>query len=558
MGLVPLKRMITQYRFLVNWILIVVPFVFLETANAKLSESKTNEILWCYQNVLGSLPNNKEKYKKVFDHFPKNDFYKLFIDKARLESPDASEKSAVPHLLFDVKEPGYHDGMMRGFQTLSESMDKKVDLKLLIQLHDSAVKGVFADPQKKRPFALGVSSTYQGFGYPHKTVDPEAFRELFEGGILYNPKVVLDQLSPGYLNDKKCIYEEHNILMDFYDNALVDFDLRKSDQIWSKYNSEAKVKEVIQPFLDHYYSQIGQVHSLKDKLRAIAELVRTLEVAHFFLDGNQRTYAFLLLNRLLIENNIPPVILDDPAAFDGYMTLENLVILIQSGISNYLNENQKNHERFFDSHCKTSNSSLKSSYFTSERKYTPIFEKTDVSLKVKALREKLSQEVTSAIASRLPNQRGPSGYLPLHLALILKNTDSIRSLMKQGANPFEKLQPNSFQSVVTRAIALDKIDELKMMLDEFHPDEAAQDNLQNQAFSTLRNAIYLKNYDLSVSALRLVKPETIQANIWFLNRFVIPTGEGDPIQENVEFLKKLNLPYEMPKPEVPETEVPQS
>lgn len=71
-----------------------------------------------------------------------------------------------------------------------------------------------------------------------------------------------------------------------------------------------------------------------DKLALIAEFVMTLEILHFFMDGNQRTTVFVILNKLLIENGLTPVIMPDPSVFDGYMSSKELVGEIKKGMKN--------------------------------------------------------------------------------------------------------------------------------------------------------------------------------------------------------------------------------
>lgn len=60
------------------------------------------------------------------------------------------------------------------------------------------------------------------------------------------------------------------------------------------------------------------------------------EIFHIFPDGNQRTVAFLLLNKLLIDNNFPAAYLDWPYAFDGYLSSKELVMEIKYGMINFL------------------------------------------------------------------------------------------------------------------------------------------------------------------------------------------------------------------------------
>lgn len=69
------------------------------------------------------------------------------------------------------------------------------------------------------------------------------------------------------------------------------------------------------------------------KLNNIVALVRECDQRHPFADGNTRTACFLLLNYLLVQNNFPPVILNNPNAFDTF-SQEQLVHEVIIGIYN--------------------------------------------------------------------------------------------------------------------------------------------------------------------------------------------------------------------------------
>ncbi|SFQ73773.1 hypothetical protein SAMN05216567_13316 [Variovorax sp. OK605] len=51
-------------------------------------------------------------------------------------------------------------------------------------------------------------------------------------------------------------------------------------------------------------------------LRAIAACCQDLDQHHLFMDGNIRTIAFLVMNKLLLQNELLPSVLQDPNVFD--------------------------------------------------------------------------------------------------------------------------------------------------------------------------------------------------------------------------------------------------
>lgn len=91
------------------------------------------------------------------------------------------------------------------------------------------------------------------------------------------------------------------------------------------------IKLTINDWFDKYYKAIADAKDDNDKLTAIVSLCKTLEIAHFFADANQRTIVFVLLNKLLIENGFSPTVVDDPYIFDGYKSKKELVAEVIKG-----------------------------------------------------------------------------------------------------------------------------------------------------------------------------------------------------------------------------------
>jgi hypothetical protein len=105
-----------------------------------------------------------------------------------------------------------------------------------------------------------------------------------------------------------------------------------------------KISEKVNTLFNEYYDEINKAKTNEEKLNAIVCLCRKLEIAHFFPDGNQRTIVFVILNKLLIENDLPPAILDDPFVFDGYLSKNQLVQAVINGQNYFLECSKKNTE----------------------------------------------------------------------------------------------------------------------------------------------------------------------------------------------------------------------
>jgi hypothetical protein len=293
-------------------------------------EEFTDEEKWllsCFHKILSNR-NGVEKYKQAMSLIPAGEMYKLFIDKKRLISPEAYEKNLPPHLIFDVKEPGYYNGMMSAFMMMGESIGNPLDLKAIIDLHTAAVWGVYGQcGQKNDPFDAKPCSRGQGYGVKDENFTSHvknaemiiAHLELKEAGVL-GTGIIADKTlcaEPGFLS----YYVDNN------GNKVI---------ISTGYVASSLVK--LENHLAHYHEQISKSKTLDDTLSAITELLRAFEVAHIFPDGNQRTYAFLLLNRLLLENNLLPVILEEPEMFDGHVSVAGMVDRLKKGMKNFVSE----------------------------------------------------------------------------------------------------------------------------------------------------------------------------------------------------------------------------
>jgi hypothetical protein len=95
---------------------------------------------------------------------------------------------------------------------------------------------------------------------------------------------------------------------------------------WQKISPEEKVNQI----LVSYAVEIKQARTQNEKLTAIARCCQDLEQTHPFADGNARTFGMLWVNRLLLNEGLEPVMMENPNRFDGYAVSE-LVDEIKNG-----------------------------------------------------------------------------------------------------------------------------------------------------------------------------------------------------------------------------------
>ena len=372
-------------------------------------------------------------------NFSDKEIYKLFIDKKRLKMKHRSsdEKRAEPHLLFDVKEPGYYESMRNAFDGLGRNMGNRVDLSYLVELHDRAINRVLS-------MRTGIMP---GNFYYHIINDKwsdEAAKELFRSKVLFIPHQFFKLLSPNRLSGKATDPQDvlnstamNNLLKKPKTQFLSEIkeEFKNFKQIKSIYSNEEYLSKKLTPLIDHYYKSIERTTTLNSRLSAIAELIRALEVSHFFPDGNQRTYAFLLLPKLLMENGIPLVILDDPAMFDGYRTIDELVKELKHGNANFLNNDESRQRDFLTKKCKVEKSQI-DEWVLGKNNYRPYYKNNRAKTLATKTRNKLIKKARRIKKDQMDQELSSPEMTPLALAILLDSDVLIGSLLKKGASPF--------------------------------------------------------------------------------------------------------------------------
>jgi hypothetical protein len=80
-----------------------------------------------------------------------------------------------------------------------------------------------------------------------------------------------------------------------------------------------------------YNNDIARAVSNDDRIKAICKAVRALHTAHVYVDANGRLNTMLLLNKLLMQQRLSPVIMADTSVFGGSKSLDELVGLVKTG-----------------------------------------------------------------------------------------------------------------------------------------------------------------------------------------------------------------------------------
>lgn len=397
-----------------------------------LTEVEFKEILTRYRQKMGKISDPHEKFKLAIASMPEDELYKFFIDKKRLQNPDNDEINIAPHLLFDIKEPGYFKAMLEAFKSLPNYISREISVAMNIELHDKAIDQV----KDKNGYVLskGISGQYCYCPAPYFSQDTAT--ELYNSAFLFGDRFALDLLgeeiasdSSGHLMDDK--------------NYINKFMKKKFSCIYNLGNVESIIhtqKEweiLFTPLLAHFRASIEHTKTLNGIVSAAGELLRALEVAHIFPDGNTRTNAFLLLNKILIENNLPPVILEEPNMF-GYLTVKELAQQIRLGMMNFLNQYPDFHRNFVNEHL--SDIPIDNGWFDGDD-YVPYHQDArPLNKLIKNFYKDLKARTEYKIANGLISRYSEEEHSDLYFAIIFGQSELVGKLLSNGAQVNSSLE----------------------------------------------------------------------------------------------------------------------
>ncbi len=227
-------------------------------------------------------------------------------------------------------EKGYMQGMLRGLNLMISTLDTPLSADLYRELHDTAIDKVYVMDDLQKTLTKG----YFGTGVEFNLV---MGRNCTEAGLLeYRGKLGVTILE----NNTK-------LSINYSPNTSV---------IWDGEKSVVKINKSIQEVcadaasdvINNYHFELATANKINDGieketaiLTSIAKCCQDLDQHHFFNDGNIRTAVFLVMNKLLLQNGLAPVILHEPNAVDMF-SLKEIVGLMREGQKNFRQYQSKN------------------------------------------------------------------------------------------------------------------------------------------------------------------------------------------------------------------------
>lgn len=262
---------------------------------------------------------------ELFKNFPQSDYWKLLID--------VDNWGAGP-LAFDRdSSKGYLKSISRSFYLNLETINEPVTMDLIQALHrvayhqqgnntiqgrlvDESTAGIGLENMSKEGLAELISHARKnklGFKLAFSRIQPQTMNasQLAKFGI--TPKVDDD----GYIDFHSDQSPEE--IAEF----ILNFTKSTNQYIYlTRQSNPIDVRHYLESSIQEYNKNINSANDQTAKLTAIVKLVKDLHQYHPFGDGNGRTFIFMLLNKLLMMNNMPPTILSRPGMVSGFSTNE--------------------------------------------------------------------------------------------------------------------------------------------------------------------------------------------------------------------------------------------
>ncbi|MFL6051421.1 MAG: hypothetical protein ACJ72W_00660, partial [Actinoallomurus sp.] len=247
-----------------------------------------------------------------------SEWWRLYLDP-RHHGIAQSRFPENPGSFYDNdKSPGYQRSMLNAYRKFLDSEDAgfaRLNSEAYKQMHDAVTEYVHDD--------FGWSNQVPP-GQVGGVIPPTAFPLL--GASQASQDVFAEQIA-----GRPLLREVRDALSKSGPQpiAIINRFQYRKPVITTTYQGD-EVVGLVDAALDQYYAESEQAATLNERLRAIVRVVRSLHIIHPFIDGNGRLHSHLLLQRLLLEQGMRPVIFADmDISFDGSRSLDDLVEIIK-------------------------------------------------------------------------------------------------------------------------------------------------------------------------------------------------------------------------------------
>lgn len=270
--------------------------------------------------------------KEFREKYPPHRLWQSFVDGRMYEpGPDGASKDPKGYRQFEDREPGCLKAYFRGFNCALKNIEdpsKRISIALIKAIHYEVSKDVTKLTLYNKPgnFRLESDTCSCTFRIEDYQITSNGLTDLLtkiENGELGETAALWawykggDKLIIGYESIQK-IKET----LGYQNNQKLAEHIMESYK-FCKYFAPTtdEIDDLIQSVIDNYNNKIlsDEIQNDTDKvLQLIGETIQSLNRIHPFPDANGRTFANLLLNRMLLQNGFPPATFYDPNLLDVF------------------------------------------------------------------------------------------------------------------------------------------------------------------------------------------------------------------------------------------------
>lgn len=281
--------------------------------------------------------SNKVSSRRIFKEFDKNQLFRFFVD-------GRFQKKYEGWVGYEAGEPGSVQSLLNGFSFMMNNFDLTAGLEscYLLDLHKVCMTGVQTKNLKTSPGDLRYLNA--GMPFLASTTTLENIREILamrkgDGTAVFNTAVyartseMLDaeDVYQAILREGKLNYRNWYPNLSKDDTAALEKKLGLKAFYEAKHRVQMQFAQRVEDIVARFNASMADAQTQELRLRAIALLIRELELLHPFPDGNCRTFACVLLTQLLLNYDFTPAILKNPN-LDGECSLDQWIEEIKIGM----------------------------------------------------------------------------------------------------------------------------------------------------------------------------------------------------------------------------------
>lgn len=251
------------------------------------------------------------RYAEIVKNLDDKHMWKMVIDgRYHLQGKHICDRGGVINKNLSANaEPGYLAAMLDAFNYMLTTVNnQKLDANLYRDFHTKCLKDVKIESTQDNTNYRNDPETAVRFGVMSTNSTPKGIQELDikkKSGWECEQKLTAEIRE---VDGSKRLYGSH------FDNA--EQAAAFVDEVFKTYYEKLDELET-NGFVEGSF--IPKDSSKEDKtLEIMLRTCQCLDQAHTFYDGNIRTIAFLVLNKMLMENNMCPVCMYNPNNIDVF------------------------------------------------------------------------------------------------------------------------------------------------------------------------------------------------------------------------------------------------